>query len=77
MEADMTVDTGGFREAHHELRDQTAELHLAAERLPGLANEEREETRARVLSYLRERVEPHTKLEPALATSASPEEMDA
>ena len=47
MEADMTVDTAGFREAHHELRDQTAELRLAAERVPELANDEREEARAR------------------------------
>jgi hypothetical protein len=66
MEADMTVDTAGFREAHHELRDQTAELRLAAERVPELANEEREEARARILLYLRERVEPHTKLDELL-----------
>jgi hypothetical protein len=66
MEADMTVDTAGFREAHHELRDQTAELRLAAERVPKLANEEREGARARIVSYLRERVAPHTKLDELL-----------
>lgn len=62
----MTVDTKGFREAHHELPEQTAELRLAAELFPTLATEEREETRARILSYLRERVEPHTKLDELL-----------
>jgi hypothetical protein len=66
MEADMTVDTAGFREAHHELLDQTVELRLAAERVPELANEEREEARARIVSYLRERVAPHTKLDELL-----------
>lgn len=54
----MTVDTAGFREAHDELRDQTAELRLAAERVPELTNEEREEARARIVWYLRERVAP-------------------
>ena len=62
----MTVDTAGFREAHHELRDQTVELRLAAERVPELAIEEREEARARIVSYLRERVDPHTKLDELL-----------
>ena len=59
----MTVDTAGFREAHHELRDQTAELRLAAERVPDLTNDEREEARARIVSYLRERVAPRSKLD--------------
>lgn len=62
----MTVDTAGFREAHHELLDQTVELRLAAERVPELASEEREEARARIVSYLRERVAPHTKLDELL-----------
>jgi Hemerythrin HHE cation binding domain len=66
MEADMTVDTAGFREAHHELRDQTAELRLAAERVPELTNDEREEARARIVAYLRERVAPHSKLDELL-----------
>jgi hypothetical protein len=66
MEGDMTVDTAGFREAHHELLDQTVELRLAAERVPELASEEREEARARIVSYLRERVAPHTKLDELL-----------
>ena len=59
----MTVDTAGFREAHHELRDQTAELRLAAESVPELTNDEREKARVRIVSYLRERVAPHSKLD--------------
>jgi hypothetical protein len=62
----MTVDTAGFREAHHELRDKTAELRLAAETFPELTIEEREEARTKILSYLREQVGPHTKLDELL-----------
>ena len=62
----MTVDTAGFREAHHELRDQTAELRLAAESVPELTNDEREKARVRIVSYLRERVAPHSKLDELL-----------
>jgi hypothetical protein len=61
----MTVESAGFREAH-ELRDQTAELRLAAERVPELTNDEREEARARIVAYLRERVAPHSKLDELL-----------
>jgi transposase len=59
----MTVDTEAFREAHHELREQTAELRRATERLPALTTCERAETRGRILRYLREQVDPHTKLD--------------
>lgn len=62
----MTVDTAGFREAHHELREHAADLRLAAERFPALTTSEREETRGCILSFLRERVEPHTKLDEQL-----------
>ena len=62
----MTVDTKGLREAHPELGEQSAQLRLAAERFPALGTEEREEMRSRILSYLRERVEPHTKLDELL-----------
>jgi Hemerythrin HHE cation binding domain len=59
----VTIDTKGFRGAHDELREQTAELRLAATSFPALTPEQREETRDRILRYLRERVEPHTKLD--------------
>ena len=59
----MTIDTEGFRRAHQELHEQTAELRLAAEGIPTLSTYERAQTRARVLSFLRERVEPHTRLD--------------
>lgn len=62
----MTVDTKGSREAHGELGEDTAQLRLAAERFPALATKEREETRSRILSYLRERVEPQAKLDELL-----------
>jgi Hemerythrin HHE cation binding domain len=59
----MTVDTQQFRQAHYELREQTAELRLAAERLPALTTHERAETRRQILRYLDEHVVPHTKLD--------------
>jgi hypothetical protein len=59
----VTVDPKGFREAHHELREQTAELRLAAEGFPALTSYERAQTRGRIIRYLREHVEPHTKLD--------------
>lgn len=62
----MTVDTKGFREAHAEVAEYTAELRLAAERFPTLTSEEREELRGRILAYLRERVAPHTRLDEVL-----------
>lgn len=43
----MTIETTGFHEAHRELREQTAELRLAAERFAELGIEEQEETRSR------------------------------
>ena len=59
----MTIDTEGFRRAHQELHEQTAELRLAAEGIPTLSTYERAQTRARVLSFLRERIDPHTRLD--------------
>lgn len=59
----MTVDTDRFREAHHQIREQTAELRLAAASFPALTDDEREETRTRILHYLHECVDPHTKLD--------------
>jgi hypothetical protein len=62
----VTVDTEGLREAHLELPKQTAELRLAAERVPTLTTYERAEIRGRILRYLRERVEPRTRLDEML-----------
>jgi Hemerythrin HHE cation binding domain len=62
----MAVDIAGFREAHHELLERATELRLAAGRFPALATAEREKTRGCILSYLRDRVEPHTKLDELL-----------
>ena len=59
----MTVETTRFREAHHQIREQTAELRLAAASFPALTDDEREEARTRILRYLRECVDPHTKLD--------------
>lgn len=59
----MTVDTMQFREAHDQLREQTAELRMAAASFPTLTADECEETRTRIVRYLRDRVEPHTKLD--------------
>jgi hypothetical protein len=57
------VDTKGFQKAHRELGEHSAHLRVAAEKFPTLAVEEREETWKQLLSYLREEVEPHTKLD--------------
>jgi hypothetical protein len=45
------------------LREQIADLRLAAEKLPELSPTEREEEVDRLLLFLRERVERHTKLD--------------
>jgi hemerythrin HHE cation binding domain-containing protein len=55
--------TSQFRATHDALREKTADLRLAAERFPELSAVEREETVARLLRHLRERVEPHTRLD--------------
>jgi iron-sulfur cluster repair protein YtfE (RIC family) len=55
--------TTQFRAAHDLLREQTAALSVAAEKLPELSTTEREEEVARLLSFLRERVERHTRLD--------------
>jgi hypothetical protein len=62
----MTVDTQGFREMHASIREQTAELRLIARRLPDLSDDERERARSTIVRYLREHVEPHTKLDEQL-----------
>jgi Hemerythrin HHE cation binding domain len=59
----MTIDTEGFRRAHEELQEQTANLRLAAESIPTLSAYERAVARARVLSFLQEQIEPHTRLD--------------
>jgi hypothetical protein len=62
----MTVDTRGFRQAHDRLLEQTAELRVVASRYPTLSHEERAEAREGVLSNLRRRVAPHTRLDEQL-----------
>ena len=62
----MTVDIKGFREAHEELREQTAVLRSAAARLPTLSRDEREQTRDTIVRYLRRDVAPHTRLDEQL-----------
>jgi hypothetical protein len=62
----VTIDTQGFHEMHAKIREQTAELRLIARRLPDLSEDERERARSDILRYLREHVEPHTRLDEQL-----------
>src|SRR5690348_10237676 len=62
----MAVDTVGFQKAHDELRANGAELRSVARRLPELTADEREQARRRVLRFLCDQVEPHTKLDEML-----------
>jgi hemerythrin-like domain-containing protein len=64
-EAAMNVDTKQFRRAHAEL-EKRAGLSAAAASFPALGSEERESVRRRIVSFLREEVEPHTKLDEQL-----------
>lgn len=59
----MTIDTESFRKAHHELDGRTAELRCLAETLPVLTTFERAERRRRILRFLHERIEPHTRVD--------------
>lgn len=59
----MVVDTAGFHKAHDELREHCSDLRDFARRLPELTAEERLDARRQVLHYLREEVDPHTKLD--------------
>jgi hypothetical protein len=61
----MNVDTKQFRRAHTEL-EQHAELSAAAESFPRLSLEAREDVRRTVMTFLRDEVEPHTKLDEEL-----------
>jgi hypothetical protein len=51
------------RAAHDALRDRVSELRVAAETVPELSPLEREEEIGRLLRFLRERVERHTRLD--------------
>jgi hypothetical protein len=61
----MNVDTKQFRRAHDEL-EKHAELAAAAGSFPTLTAGEREDVRRTLVTFLREQVEPHTKLDEEL-----------
>jgi hemerythrin HHE cation binding domain-containing protein len=70
----MTVDTRQFRRAHQHICD-TSELRSAAARFPQLGIEERQTIHAETLRYLREEVEPHTRLDEWLLYPATAERL--
>ncbi len=61
--AAMPVATKDFRASHALLREQAELLAEAARLLPGVRPEEREGLRDDIVSFLRERVVPHTLLD--------------
>lgn len=71
----MGIDTVGFRKAHDEIGTHSAELCSVAARLPQLTTTEREEARREVLRYLRDEVDPHTKLDEGLLYPAVAERL--
>jgi hypothetical protein len=71
----MAVDTQGFRKAHDEVRTRSAMLRELAARLPELTIAEREEERRTIVRYLRDCVEPHTKLDETLLYPAVAERL--
>jgi hypothetical protein len=70
----MTVDTQGFRTAHERLADSD-ELRATAARFPQLSPEERQTSRAEIVRFLREEVEPHTRLDEWLLYPATAERL--
>jgi hypothetical protein len=62
----MAVDTKGFRVAHDELRERTAQLRFAAECFPTLDKDAREDVRGHIVTSLRDDVQPHMKLDELL-----------
>jgi hypothetical protein len=58
----MSVDTKGFRTKHERLSEHS-ELRAVADRYPELDPDGREAALHEVMVYLREEVEPHTKLD--------------
>ena len=71
----LTVDVGGFHRVHDGIAHRTAELRLAARMLPTLSADERERLRRHVVKFLREEVEPHTKLDEELLYPAAAERL--
>jgi hypothetical protein len=71
----MAIDTAAFRKAHDEVRTHAAELRSVAARLPQLTIAEREEARRQLLRYLRDKVDPHTKLDEGLLYPAVAERL--
>ena len=70
-----TIDVTGFHRVHEGIAQHTAELRLAARILPTLTAGERERVRADILRFLREEVEPHTKLDEELLFPAASERL--
>jgi hypothetical protein len=71
----MAVDITGFQKAHREIDAHVAELRALAARLPELTEPERDKARSRLLLYLRERLDPHTKLDERLLYPAVAERL--
>lgn len=58
----MTIEAR-FTQQHDEFRAWTDELRAAARRLPGLERSERLAVIAELVTFLHERVEPHTRID--------------
>jgi hemerythrin HHE cation binding domain-containing protein len=71
----MNVDTTQFRRAHTTLGDRAAELRDAARDFPTLPIAERKIAHNRIVSWLRECVEPHTRLDEWLLYPAVAEQL--
>jgi len=71
----ITVDTSGFERSHEKLLAGLDELRTLARRLPDLPLAEREHARERLLWYLHDQVEPHTKLDEQLLYPAVAERL--
>jgi hypothetical protein len=71
----MAIDTATFRKAHDEVRTRAAALRSVAARLPQLTISEREEARQRLLCHLRDKVDPHAKLDEGLLYPAVAEQL--
>jgi hypothetical protein len=59
----MPVAVDDFRDAHARLGERAELLAHAARVLPGISLDEREALRADVVAFLRDEIEPHTRLD--------------
>ena len=71
----ITVDTTGFERSHEKLLAGLNDLRALAGQLPALPLPEREQARERLLWYLHDEVEPHTKLDEQLLYPAVAERL--